>query len=164
AQGRGAPHQQAGLHQAGEEHVPDRRLIRELEAGETHLVYAAMLELRPKIGSSAEFVRTVNEEQRPQGYRLVASFVDDRHKEAGGAVFRVLDCLAWGHALYCDDLSTREQYRGRGHAGGLMDWMVDEARRLGCDGFHLDSGVGPDRQTAHRLYFNKKMRVSAFHF
>src|SRR5262249_27251015 len=157
-------HQQAGLHQAGEEHVPDRRLIRELTAAETHLAYAAMLELRPKIGSSAEFVRTVNDKQRPQGYRLIASFADDDEQAAGAARFPLLDFLAGGHAFYCDDLSTREMYRGRGHAGGLMDWMVEEARRLGCDGFHLDSGVGPDRQTAHRLYFNKGMRVSAFHF
>ena len=139
-------------------------MIRELAAGETQLAYAAMLELRPKIGSSADFVRTVNDRQRPQGYRLIASFDDDDEQSAGAAGFRVLDYLAWGHALYCDDLTTREKYRGRGHAGALMDWMVEEARRLGCGEFHLDSGVGPDRTTAHRLYFNKRMRISAFHF
>ena len=139
-------------------------MIRELAGGETHLAYATMLELRPNIGSSADFVRTVDEKQRPQGYRLIASFDDEDEQAAGAAGFRVLDYLAWGHALYCDDLSTREKYRGRGHAGALMDWMVEEARRLGCGDFHLDSGVGPDRQTAHRLYFNKGMRISAFHF
>ncbi len=139
-------------------------MIRELAAGETHLAYAAMLELRPKIGSSTAFVGTVNDKQRPQGYRLIASFDDDDEQAAGAAGFRVLDYLAWGHALYCDDLTTREKYRGRGHGGALMDWMVDEARRLGCGEFHLDSGVGPDRTTAHRLYFNKGMRISAFHF
>ena len=139
-------------------------MIRELAAGETQLAYAAMLELRPKIGSSADFVRTVNDRQRPQGYRLIGSFDDDDEQAAGAAGFRVLDYLAWGHALYCDDLTTREKYRGRGHAGALMDWMVEEARRLGCGEFHLDSGVGPDRTTAHRLYFNKRMRISAFHF
>ena len=139
-------------------------MIRELAPGETHLAYAAMLELRPKIGSSADFVRTVNDKQRPQGYRLIASFDEEDEQAAGAAGFRVLDYLAWGHALYCDDLSTREKYRGRGHAGALMDWMVDEARRLGCGEFHLDSGVGPDRTTAHRLYFNKGMWISAFHF
>jgi len=99
-----------------------------------------------------------------RGYRLIGSFDDDDEQAAGAAGFRVLDYLAWGHALYCDDLSTRESYRGRGHAGALMDWMVEEARRLGCGEFHLDSGVGPDRTTAHRLYFNKGMRISAFHF
>jgi GNAT superfamily N-acetyltransferase len=144
--------------------VAERRSkVRELAAGETHLAYVAMLELRPHIGSSAEFVRTVDETQRPQGYRLIASF-DDDEQAAAAAGFRVLDYLAWGHSLYCDDLSTRQMYRGRGHAGLLMDWMVDEAKRLGCGEFHLDSGVGPDRQTAHRLYFNKRMRISSHHF
>ena len=138
-------------------------MIRELEAGETHLAYVAMLELRPHIGSSADFVRTVNEKQRPQGYRLIGSF-DDGEQAAAAAGFRVLDYLAWGHAMYCDDLSTRAMYRGRGHAGGLMDWMIAEAQRLGCGEFHLDSGVGPDRTEAHRLYFNKRMRISSHHF
>ena len=122
-----------------------------------------MLELRPHIGSMAEFVRVVNDVQRMQGYRLIASF-DEGEDAAAVAGFRVLDYLAWGHALYCDDLSTRIIYRGRGHAGLLLDWMIEEARRLGCGEFHLDSGVGPDRTDAHRVYFNKGMRISAHHF
>ncbi len=139
-------------------------MIRELVAGETHLAYDAMLELRPHIRSLHEFVRVVDEVQRPAGYRLVGSFDQGSVPAAGVAGFRVVDFLAWGHSLYCDDLSTRAAFRGRGHAGGLMDWMVEEARRLGCAQFHLDSGVGPDRTTAHRLYFNRGMRISAHHF
>ena len=125
-----------------------------------------MLELRPHIGSQVDFVRVVNEVQRKEGYRLIASFDADEHVEDAAAVagFRVLDYLAWGHALYCDDLSTRITYRGRGHAGLLLDWMIEEAGRLGCGEFHLDSGVGPDRTDAHRLYFNKGMRISSHHF
>ena len=140
-----------------------RNQVRELGGAETHLAYAAMLELRPHIGSSSDFVRTVDETQRPQGYRLIASF-DEDEQAAAAAGFRVIDYLAWGRALYCDDLSTRQMYRGRGHAGLLVDWMIAEAKQLGCGEFHLDSGVGPDRTTAHRLYFNKGMRISSHHF
>ena len=143
--------------------VERRNTVRELDAGETHLAYVAMLELRPHVGSSADFVRVVDDTQRAQGYRLIASF-DEDEQAAAVAGFRVLDYLAWGHALYCDDLSTRQIYRGRGHAGLLMDWMIVEAKRLGCGEFHLDSGVGPDRTNAHRLYFNKGMRISSHHF
>jgi len=143
--------------------VEHRYKVRELADGETHLAYVAMLELRPHLGSSADFVRTVNETQRPEGYRLIASF-DEDEQAAAVAGFRVIDYLAWGHALYCDDLSTRQIYRGRGHGGLLMDWMIAEAKRLGCGEFHLDSGVGPDRTSAHRLYFNKGMRISSHHF
>ena len=139
-------------------------MIRELAAGETHLAYKAMLELRPHIGSATEFATHVDTVQRPEGYRVVASFSDGDEQAAGAAGFRVLHYIAWGHALYCDDLTTRPKHRGHGHAGQLLDWMIEEARRLGCGEFHLDSGVGPDRTDAHRLYFNKRMRISSHHF
>lgn len=57
-----------------------------------------------------------------------------------------------------------EATRRRGFAGALLDWLLNEARRLGCDQFHLDSGVQAERKDAHRLYFNKNMRISAYHF
>jgi GNAT superfamily N-acetyltransferase len=139
-------------------------VIRELLPGETHLAYRAMHELRPEIGTESDFVRHVDAVQRPGGYRIAASFEMDDPQAAAAAGFRVADFLAWGHALYCDDLSTRHEHRGQGHAGGLIDWMLDEAKRLGCGQFHLDSGVGLDRVEAHRLYFNKGMRISAYHF
>jgi GNAT superfamily N-acetyltransferase len=139
-------------------------LIRELAAGETHLAYKAMLELRPAVGDEAAFVKRVDRVQRLEGYRLVASFMEGDEQAAAVAGFRVVHYIAWGDALYCDDLGTRPERRGQGHAGNLIDWMIDEARRLGCGQLHLDSGVGEDRQDAHRLYFNKGMRISAYHF
>jgi len=139
-------------------------LIRELAEGETHLAYQAMLELRPQIGTVSAFANYVDTVQRPEGYRLAASFGTGDVEAAAVAGFRVVHYVAWGHALYCDDLGTRVEHRGKGHAGFLLDWMIEEARRLGCGEFHLDSGVGQDRTDAHRLYFNKGMRISAHHF
>lgn len=138
--------------------------IRELSVDETGLAYQAMLELRPKIGSEPEFVERVNTLQRPEGYRLVGCFTDGHEQAAAVAGFRVVHALAWGFALYCDDLSTRTAFRRQGYAGAILDWLVEEARRLGCDQFHLDSGVQAERRDAHRLYFNKAMRISAYHF
>jgi GNAT superfamily N-acetyltransferase len=123
-----------------------------------------MLELRRAMGDEAAFVKRVDDAQRPEGYRLVASFVDDDAQAAAVAGFRVVHYIFWGDALYCDDLSTRVEHRGKGHAGQLLDWMIEEARRLRCGQFHLDSGPGEDRQDAHRLYFNKGIRISAYHF
>ena len=139
-------------------------MIRELPAGETHLGYKAMFELRPAIGDEAAFAKRVDGVQRREGYRLVASFVDGDEQAAAVAGFRVVHYIYWGDALYCDDLGTRAEHRGKGHAGKLLDWMIEEARRLGCGQFHLDSGPGADREDAHRLYFNKGMRISAYHF
>lgn len=57
---------------------------------------------------------------------------------------------AWGHHLYVDDLSTAPEGRRQGHAGALLDWLIEEGRRLGCSQLHLDSGVGAERFDAHR--------------
>ena len=139
-------------------------MIRELPAGETYLAFKAMLELRPAEGEEAAFVKRIDGVQRLEGYRLVASFVEGDEQAAAVAGFRVAHFLYWGDVLYCDDLGTRQEHRGKGHAGALLDWMIQEARRLGCGQFHLDSGTGADREDAHRLYFNKGMRISSYHF
>lgn len=121
-----------------------------------------MRALRTHHADESEFVRRVDEDQRPQGYRLVGSFEGERCVAVAG--FRVLHNLAWGDALYVDDLSTLPEARGRGHGRALLEWCRDEGRRLGCAEFHLDSGVGPDREDAHRLYFNTGLRIYAYHF
>ena len=139
-------------------------MIREVPAGETHPTYKAMFELRPAMGEVAAFVERVDKTMRPEGYRLVASFIDGDEQAAAVAGFRVTHYIYWGDVLYCDDLGTRPEHRGQGHAGKLLDWMIEEAGRLGCGQFHLDSGPGEDRQDAHRLYFSKGMRISAYHF
>jgi len=139
-------------------------VIREIGPDETHLAYVAMRELRPGIGSEGEFVEYVDRLPRPEGYRLIASFAESETQAAGVAGFRTGHFLTWGHTLYCDDLSSRALFRRQGHAGLLVDWLIAEARRIGCDQFHLDSGVGLDRQDAHRLYLNKRMHISAHHF
>jgi GNAT superfamily N-acetyltransferase len=113
-----------------------------------------------------EIVRRIDELQRPEGFRLVGSFEDDDADGDAAAVagFRLVHHLAWGRTLYVDDLSSRAAARGRGHAGALLDWLLDEAARLGCDQFHLDSGVLPERTDAHRLYLNKRLQVTSLHF
>ena len=138
--------------------------IRELKPEETALAYPAMVELRPGIGSEPEFVARVNDLQRPEGYRLVASFAEGDPQAVAAAGFRTAHFLAWGYAVYVDDLSSRPGFRRQGHAGALLEWLLEEARRLGCDQLHLDSGVGPDREEAHRLYLNKRLRISCHHF
>jgi ribosomal protein S18 acetylase RimI-like enzyme len=137
--------------------------IRELAEGETHRAAAALLELRPHHAPAAALVATADA-QRADGYRLVASFEPGEEDAAAAAGFRITRNLAWGRHLYVDDLSTRADRRGRGHAGALMRWLAVEACRAGCDELHLDSGVGPDREDAHRLYFNSGLRIASYHF
>jgi len=133
---------------------------RELAPEETHLAFTAMRELRPHLESAGEFVQRVNGTQRPEGYRLVGSFAGDGPVAVTG--FRRLHTLAWGDELYIDDLVTMETHRGRGHAHRLLEWVLAEARRLGCGQVHLDSA--PFRHDAHRRYLNEGYRISSFHF
>jgi GNAT superfamily N-acetyltransferase len=138
--------------------------VREIGPGETRLAFAAMRALRTHLGDEDAFARRVDELQRPEGYRLAGAFEDGADSAAAVAGFRVLHNLAWGRFLYVDDLSTLEGARRRGHGGALLDWLVAEARRLGCDELHLDSGVGPQRAAAHRLYLNAGFRIASHHF
>jgi GNAT superfamily N-acetyltransferase len=121
-----------------------------------------MRRLRPHHDERAAFVRRIDAVQRPQGYRLVGAFEGERVVAVAG--FRVIESLASGRSLYVDDLSTLPEARRRGHAGRLLDWCAEEAGRLCCDELHLDSAVGADRIDAHRLYFNRGLRIAAFHF
>lgn len=133
----------------------------ELGPEETHLAYAAMRVLRPHIESVDEFVTRVNGAQRPESYRLVASFAGDENAVAA-AGFRRFHTLAWGDVIYIDDLVTLESHRGQGHAHRLLEWIHAEARRLGCEQIHLDSA--PHRHAAHRLYLTERFHISSFHF
>jgi len=137
--------------------------IRELPEGETHRAARALLELRPHRGPAEALVARADG-QRAEGYRVVASFEDGEDDAAAAAGFRLAGNLAWGRFVYVDDLVTRPDRRGRGHGAALMAWLEAEARRLGCDAVHLDSGVEANRLDAHRLYLNTGMRITSFHF
>ena len=136
--------------------------VRELEAGESHEAAAALLELRPHLGSREALAAQVDG-LRVSGYR-VASFEDGEADAAAAAGFRIRESLAWGRFLYVDDLVTRQALRGRGHADAVMAWVVDEARTQSCAQLHLDSGVGPERADAHRFYFRHRLRIASYHF
>ena len=138
-------------------------MLRELLPPDTGLAFEAMRELRPKWDEREAFVRQVDEVQRPEGYRILGAFGDDG-RCLGVAGFRELNNLAWGHVVYVDDLSTHPDGRRQGFGRALLEWCAEEAKRLGCDALHLDSGVEANRLDAHRLYLNTGMRITAFHF
>jgi GNAT superfamily N-acetyltransferase len=138
--------------------------LREILPPDTGLAYPAMAALRPAYADEARFVERVDDVQRGEGYRLVGIFEESAPHAVAVAGFRVGHMLAWGRFLYVDDLSTLPEARRRGHGRRLLEWLTEEAQRLGCDQLHLDSGVGPDRIDAHRLYFNTGLAISSFHF
>ena len=137
-------------------------MIREILPPDTALAFEAMRTLRAHYDNEAEFVRRVDEEQRPQGYRLVGAFEDERCVAVAG--FRLIRNLATGDHIYVDDLATHPDARKRGHGRALLEWCAEEARQLGCVELQLDSAVERPRLDAHRLYFNAGMRITSYHF
>ena len=138
--------------------------LREILPPDTVLAFPAMQALRPHYENEESFVERVDDVQRTERYRLVGVFEDETRHAVAVAGFRVGHMLAWGRFLYVDDLSTLPEARRRGYGRLLLDWLTDEALGLGCDQLHLDSGVGPDRIDAHRLYFNAGLAINSFHF
>jgi GNAT superfamily N-acetyltransferase len=123
-----------------------------------------MQALRPQLADESAFVDRVDGVQRPEGYRLVGVFENGVSHAVAVAGFRSGHSVAWGRFLYVDDLSTVPGARRRGHGRRLLDWLIDEGRRLECDQLHLDSGTGFERADAHRLYLDAGLVISAHHF
>jgi GNAT superfamily N-acetyltransferase len=116
--------------------------------------------LRPHIGSADELVARANRQRKQSGWRLI--YAEDKGEPVAVASFRISEWLAWGKALYVDDLIALESHRGKGYAESLMRWMEDLAGKEGCAEFHLDSGT--HRLGAHRFYHRLKLSISSFHF
>jgi GNAT superfamily N-acetyltransferase len=138
--------------------------LREVHSGDTDQISEAMLLLRPRWKNADALVEFVDTTLRWRGFRLVGVFEDGSENAISVAGFRELWSTAWGRYLYIDDVSTLAQARGKGHADLLIQWMMAEAKKLGCEAVHLDSGVDLDRAPAHRLYMRHHMRISAHHF
>ena len=136
--------------------------VREIPPGDEGSVAAALLELRPRHGTPAA-VAAAAAAQRPDGYRLLGAF-EDGEEAIGAAGFRVQTMLVEGRVLYVDDLSTVSAARGRGAATALLAELDRIGRAEDCTALHLDSGVVPERQAAHRRYFGHGMRIASFHF
>lgn len=120
----------------------------------------AIQALRPKLTDALyeEAIRLTLADNR------MMVFVEENGEAAAVAVFEYGYNLFRGRYIYIDDLSTLPEYRGRGHAGRLVDWILDYARREGYEEVHLDSGVTDARTDAHRLYLNKRFQVTSLHF
>jgi GNAT superfamily N-acetyltransferase len=139
-------------------------MLQEIVPPDTALAFVAMRELRTALTDPEEFVKQVDELQRREGYRLVGVLPRQGKDAVAVAGFPLATCLSWGRHLYVDDLSTVPSARGQGFAGQLLAWVHDEAKRLSCGEIHLDSGVGPNRYSAHRLYLNAGYVINAHHF
>lgn len=125
---------------------------------ELQACYGVMRQLRPHLRED-EFVQRIREQQQA-GYRL--AYIEEGGRPVAVAGFRVGLNLAWGRFLYVDDLVTDEAHRSQGYGAAMLRWLFAQAKALGCQQVHLDSGV--QRKDAHRFYQREGMRLASYHF
>lgn len=114
--------------------------------------------------SEDEMVAVIDHTLRPNGYHLVGFLPDDGSPAPCVLGYRFQHSLWLGKSLYVVDIATLPDQRGQGYGARIMDWAEAEAKRQGCTAVHLDSGVGPDRAAAHRLYMSQHYRIGCHHF
>ncbi len=127
-------------------------------AAQLRALWSVVEQLRPHLDEDAFVAQSLR--QFEQGFRATALYVDDVPRAFAG--WRVLEFLAVGKHVYVDDLVTDATTRSQGHGKQLLDWLKDEARRLGCVRLQLDSGT--QRKDAHAFYLREGLRIEAFHF
>jgi GNAT superfamily N-acetyltransferase len=114
--------------------------------------------LRPHV-SQLEFVKAISE-MRHEGYTPV--FIKEGEAVVSYAGYREMQMLFCGKIIYIDDLVTAPDYRGKGFASILLEYIIQIARQKKLSGVHLDSGYL--KNEAHRLYLNKGFLLKAHHF
>lgn len=128
------------------------------EEDDVRRCWPAFRELRPHIQSEEEFVARWRA-QIAEGYRII--YIDQDGRVPAAAGYRFLTTMAWGRILYLDDLVAMESAQGVGLGAALLRFLQDEARRLGCDAVHLDTGY--QRHRAHKTYMRNGFRMDCMH-
>jgi len=125
--------------------------------------YEVLHELRPNL--TRENIVSLITGFMSRSYHLL--FITDENSD-GTAVcaagYRFTEHLYWGKAIYIDDLSTLPAFRGKGYAASMLQHIFSIARKNKCDEVHLDSGCGPHRYDAHRLYLKTGFNITSHHF
>lgn len=93
-------------------------------------VFPVMRVLRPRLASAEESLTRARRQEEQSGWRLI--YVEDDDAQVACAGFRISEWLAWGKALYVDDLVALESHRGKGFAEVLiaLDAGTRKGRRL----------------------------------
>lgn len=133
--------------------------IREaLDEADVRRCWPVFRELRLNIPTEGEYVDRWKR-QESEGYRIVFAEQDGTVLAAGG--FRLVHSMAWGRHIYLDDLGALAEHQGTGLGTAILRFVQDEARRLGCEGVHLDTGY--HRHKAHKSYLRNGFVLDSHH-
>ncbi|MEZ0485907.1 GNAT family N-acetyltransferase [Fibrella aquatica] len=123
----------------------------------------ALLALRPHLTEDTALI-LLHEQLANDRFSVAFVDLDDDSAAPGVITYRQMTMLVSGKTIYIDDLSTLPEARGKGYAGALVDFVIEQARQMGFETVSLDSGQNPTRYDAHRLYLNKRFNITSHHF
>jgi GNAT superfamily N-acetyltransferase len=95
-----------------------------------------------------------------RGYRQVGLFKDGHC--IGFIGFHSAIHFTCNHYLYINDLVIDAQHRAQSHATKLLNWIEEEAQRLGYKTLLLDCYL--ERKGPQALYHRQGYSILAFHF
>jgi GNAT superfamily N-acetyltransferase len=127
---------------------------------ELYKVTDVMAALRPQLNNGN--IETIVGGMMQRGYRLL--YLVDGNDVKAALGFRFTEHLHWGKSIYVDDLSTLPGERKKGYARKLLDHVMAIAKEAHCNEVHLDSGCGPHRYDAHRMYLKYGFNITSHHF
>lgn len=136
--------------------MADVRIAR--EEAEVRRCFNAYKELRPHLRSEDELVERWRVQTR-EGFQIV--YIPEGDIVPAAAGYRFLHTVAWGHILYIDDLVAIAARHKTGLGSTLLQYLQEEARRMGCDAVHLDTGY--QRHLAHLAYLRNGFHFNCHH-
>jgi GNAT superfamily N-acetyltransferase len=136
--------------------IADVRIAR--EENEVRRCWKAYKELRPHLRSEDELVERWRIQTR-EGFQII--YIPEGDTVPAAAGYRFLNTLPWGHILYVDDLVAITARHKTGLGSTLLQYIQEEARRLGCDAVHLDTGY--QRHLAHLAYLRNGFNFACHH-
>lgn len=131
----------------------------EIPPDRTAETWPVMAQLRPHL-VEAVYLEMVARMRSRDGYRLAAGLIEGR--VVGVAGFRCMEALYAGEILVVDDLVVDSERRSAGVGKAIVDWLDEEAKRVGAVQIHLDSHR--KRLDAHRFYHREGFDDAALHF
>jgi ribosomal protein S18 acetylase RimI-like enzyme len=132
--------------------------IREMNLKELDDVYEVLSQLREEL-SFKEFDDLVYDMQHME-YKMIGLF--EREKLITYAGVAVQTNFYHKRHLYIFDLVTDKEYRGKGYAKEMMEYLLIYAKTAMCESIVLSSGL--QREEAHRFYKREGFSKKSFLF
>ena len=121
-------------------------------------IATVLLQLRPQYNKGS-LIKQIKKQQAA-GFNIAYHRLDGQIACVAG--FVITEKLAWGKALYVDDLVNEKSLRSKGAGKAMIAWLKHYARQQDCQELHLDSGM--QRQDAHRFYHREGFDRASLHF